>query len=153
MGSTVGLLELAAESHGIGIWQDERPVCGSLEGSVKKIGLGAQIQGVTRCTVPQSWPSLAWPFHICGRDLRAGTAHPIHMLTWFFEFFMVPRLRKGTVFLLRVLPPTFFHTFPHASPFPPPPTGRRKAWLKFAGSFLKVPTLPEMSKERREGGV
>lgn len=96
VGSTVLLLELAVESCGIGIQQDERPVCGSVEGSVR-LG-GCSDLGSNRCVVPQPWPSLAWPFHICGCDPRAGGARSVHRLNWLFEFFMVLHLRKGTAF-------------------------------------------------------
>lgn len=55
-------------------------------------------------------PSLPWPVHVCGCDLRTGTVCSKLLLSWFFEFFMAPHLREGTAFPLRVLLP-----YPHFS--------------------------------------
>ena len=71
-------------------------------GMCKKTWLEAQISGVI-LSVPQSHPSPVWRFDICGCDPKAGTAHSIHMLNWLFEFFMVPCLRTGIEFPLRIL--------------------------------------------------
>lgn len=96
VGSTELLLELAGESCGVGIRQDECPVRGGVEESVRLGGCSGL--GSNRCAVPQPWPSLAWPFHICGCDPRAEGVCSVHRLNWLFVFFMVPHLRKGTAF-------------------------------------------------------